>query len=903
MADYNISAQITADTKGFESGVKKAQSASKKLGKSITDVVKGFGKSGLSGAITSAGLALGGIGLAVGTAVKAIKGITKALGECAEAYKVQLQAERALDTAISNSPFVSGSASKALKDYASQLQKVSNLGDEEIIPQMTQLIATGRTEAEVMKIIATASDMSASGAMSFDQAVTQLNATLNGNIGRLGQQNAELKGLTEEELKSGRAVDILAEKYKGLASATIDTKKQLQNAIGDLKETFGSVFEKAMAPMRKFFTDLIQGWADARKAKQEYENSMIAIEKGEATANDYRVKEKKLLEEIEAIEGDLRKQAEELGMTYEEAYNLMADWQRAQLEAMKEELDNTRLLAKMHDGLEKIKQKEAEWAQEEADRRQTEIDKETKIADLKTEYLQKIAEQEAKWKHIKDITGEQISNEEKIAFYQDSLVDLMTKAGGQITTNNQLYKDQMAIIQKLQEGLNPKETSTEWEKKLFQQTIERLEEEKQAMLESKAFTEMSTEEKFRIEKAYNDKLYELNLQRIQQERENALKSVEDYANAEEEKKRIMEYYQNLIKDNAKKYSTSMVKAGEEASKGFAKGFKNVLNEVSNIMQRIGKVIGKMFSGAKGGLGKLFDLNPDTALEGLLKLEDKILTFFMETLPKIPQFIASALQSISVMLSTIKLNIDKKQIKAMIKNIMATVKMFVPDILKIGLEIAREIVEGLAEGIKENAGLIGQVLNDMAQILAQYMPPVVLAIIDAVSKFISAIPDSAIMSLVNGAIDLVIKLASALINNAVAIAEKLIPALFEIILQLFKKLPEILKTVLWEVIKGLGKVASFIWEGVKKLFGFETGTNNAPKGLALVGEAGPELVNFKGGERILNARNTQRALEGATSGNAGNTFNVTFNNLQDTSAYAMMSQLRQYNRQLSINGVI
>ena len=62
---------------------------------------------------------------------------------------------------------------------------------------------------------------------------------------------------------------------------------------------------------------------------------------------------------------------------------------------------------------------------------------------------------------------------------------------------------------------------------------------------------------------------------------------------------------------------------------------------------------------KVGLGKLFDLNPDTALEGLLKLEDKILTFFMETLPKIPQFIASALQSVSVMLSTIKLNIDKK----------------------------------------------------------------------------------------------------------------------------------------------------------------------------------------------------------------------------------------------------
>ena len=873
MADYNISAQITADTKGFESGVKKAQSASKKLGKSITDVVKGFGKSGLSGAITSAGLALGGIGLAVGTAVKAIKGITKALGECAEAYKVQLQAERALDTAISNSPFVSGSASKALKDYASELQKVSNLGDEEIIPQMTQLVATGRTEAEVMKIIATASDMSASGAMSFDQAVTQLNATLNGNIGRLGQQNAELKALTKEELESGKAVEILGEKYKGLAQATVDTKKQLQNAIGDLKETFGSVFEKAMAPMRKFFTDLIQGWADARKAKQEYENSMIAIEKGEATANDYRVKEKKLLEEIEAIEGDLRKQAEELGMTYEEAYNLMADWQRAQLEAMKEELDNTRLLAKMHEGLEKIKQKEAEWAQEEADRRQAEIDKETKIADLKTEYLQKIAEQEAKWKHIKDITGEQISNEEKIAFYQDSLVDLMTKAGGQITTNNQLYKDQIAIIQKLQSELNPEEqkTSTEWEKKLFQQTIERLEEEKQAMLESKAYAEMSAQDKYRIEKAYNDKLYELNLQRIQEERENALKSVEDFANAEEEKKRIMEYYQNLIKDNAKKYSTSMEKAGEEASKGFAKGFKNVLNEVSSIMQKIGKVIGRMFSGAKGLFTKLFDFNPDEALDGLLKFEDKILTFFVETVPKLPAFFKSALQSISVLLANIKLQVDAKKVKEFVAGFIKTLMQTLPEIVKTGAEIVKELLLGMIQGISENSSAIFDLLVTIAKEVIKMLPDILIAIIKAIPSILKSLA---------GAIGELVGEIAKFVANMVIDGINLL-------------------------LDGISKLWTWLpnTKGIPHIPHFEAGTNNASGGLALVGEAGPELVNFKGGEMVLNARNTRRALEGATSGNAGNTFNVTFNNLQDTSAYAMMSQLRAYNRQMAINGVI
>lgn len=84
-------------------------------------------------------------------------------------------------------------------------------------------------------------------------------------------------------------------------------------------------------------------------------------------------------------------------------------------------------------------------------------------------------------------------------------------------------------------------------------------------------------------------------------------------------------------------------------------------------------------------------------------------------------------------------------------------------------------------------------------------------------------------------------------------------------------------------------------------GYATGTNNALSGLHLVGEAGPELVRFRGGEQVLNAGNTQKALEGM----GGTTINqnVTFNNLQDTTAYAMMNQFKQYNRQMAINSII
>lgn len=39
-------------------------------------------------------------------------------------------------------------------------------------------------------------------------------------------------------------------------------------------------------------------------------------------------------------------------------------------------------------------------------------------------------------------------------------------------------------------------------------------------------------------------------------------------------------------------------------------------------------------------------------------------------------------------------------------------------------------------------------------------------------------------------------------------------------------------------------------------GFATGTEDAPRGLAVVGENGPELVNFNGGEQVINAQDTE-----------------------------------------------
>lgn len=83
-------------------------------------------------------------------------------------------------------------------------------------------------------------------------------------------------------------------------------------------------------------------------------------------------------------------------------------------------------------------------------------------------------------------------------------------------------------------------------------------------------------------------------------------------------------------------------------------------------------------------------------------------------------------------------------------------------------------------------------------------------------------------------------------------------------------------------------------------GYATGTDNATAGLHLVGEAGPELVRFRGGEQVYNASETAKMLNG---GNSGNNFNVSFYNMQDTTAYTMLQQLKQYNREMAINGIL
>lgn len=208
-------------------------------------------------------------------ATKALRGFVDLMKESAEEYRQAEKADHELSAAIAMNPLYQPGTAARLKDFADALQDVSVHGDDTTKSLMKTLVATGRTEEEIKKIIKTAAGLDAAGVMNYEEAVRALNMTFGGMTRTLGMQFDELKSLSEEELKAGKAVDILAERTKEYAETAASTGagavKQFQNAFGELKEEIGFGWEAIWAPHRRELTKTIKKWTDLLKEAREYE--------------------------------------------------------------------------------------------------------------------------------------------------------------------------------------------------------------------------------------------------------------------------------------------------------------------------------------------------------------------------------------------------------------------------------------------------------------------------------------------------------------------------------------------------------------------------------------------------------------------------------------------------------
>ena len=283
--DGEVKIKTAIDNSKLDEGLKETENKIKKASDSFKT---GFAKSAV---------AVAGVTAAIATAKKVVDELT-------DAYRTQIQAETQLESAAKNNPYLSSESVQRLKDYAGQLQSISTTGDEELLPYMGRLASMGRTESEIMEIMAVSLDVAASGTMSLESAMMNLAKTFGGYAGELGETNPKIKALTQEQLKNGEAVRVMKEQYAGIAeevAKSTGSAQQLKNAMGDLKEELGAPFEKALTPVRNFFTELIGGWASAKKAKREYEEASALNEAGKGTAQTVKTQldvEREKLEEL-----------------------------------------------------------------------------------------------------------------------------------------------------------------------------------------------------------------------------------------------------------------------------------------------------------------------------------------------------------------------------------------------------------------------------------------------------------------------------------------------------------------------------------------------------------------------------------------------------------------------------
>lgn len=172
--------------------------------------------------------------MTIGFTAPFLLGIRQAI----KAYDEEAQVVKKLEVAL-------GRTSTALLNQAAALQKNTIYSDDSIISVQAWAAALGHSEAEIQKMTTAAVGLASGLGIGLDQAMSMLHKTTLGATKGLGNLVPGVKSLTAEQLKSGAAIDLVNEKFKGFAETAAKTGlgplKVLQNQLGDMMEDVGRI--------------------------------------------------------------------------------------------------------------------------------------------------------------------------------------------------------------------------------------------------------------------------------------------------------------------------------------------------------------------------------------------------------------------------------------------------------------------------------------------------------------------------------------------------------------------------------------------------------------------------------------------------------------------------------------
>ena len=263
----DVSLDITAQLTGIDQAIKelndKISAGSKKSGKNLEDNLNGSLNNVTKTIRENLGKVLGGlsfayIGYKLGGEIK--KGIQDAIdGEIST---------KRLENSLLNVGITSSKVRKDILDFADSFKFISSIDDDAITNKFTIASGAGASVEQYKKIVTASIGFANATGESFDGAFDKITRTLSGSAGRIGLTVAGFNSLTEAQLKAGKGIDFLAERYGSFAGQEVTTLggalKILDISTNKIFEAFGALLTSSpsLVALVKTLSDEFFGLAE-----------------------------------------------------------------------------------------------------------------------------------------------------------------------------------------------------------------------------------------------------------------------------------------------------------------------------------------------------------------------------------------------------------------------------------------------------------------------------------------------------------------------------------------------------------------------------------------------------------------------------------------------------------------
>ena len=232
------------------------------------------------------------------TSVFSARALANFAKEAKEAWNTQSEAETKLETILGRNVGASEEQIKAVKEWASELQKVGVIGDEIQLSGLQELSTYIESADSLKTMNVVLNDMLAQQYglnATAEEAVTistMLGKVLNGQVSALSRYGYSFNEAQEQLLKYGteeQRVATLAEVVEAsvggmneaLANTPAGRLKQVSNTMGDIKEQFGKAFTNIQAlfvPALEEMAALLEHIADLAVKASESLAGLFGIE-------------------------------------------------------------------------------------------------------------------------------------------------------------------------------------------------------------------------------------------------------------------------------------------------------------------------------------------------------------------------------------------------------------------------------------------------------------------------------------------------------------------------------------------------------------------------------------------------------------------------------------------------